>query len=61
LKIRFVIDPNKKPEPAVKTVQPTDNVDLNKILKEDKNLKNLVDQIDGEIIGIKDAENNDNK
>ena len=60
LKIRFVIDPNKKPEPAVKTVPTTDNIDMDKILKEDKNLKNLVDQIDGEIIGIKDAENNDN-
>ncbi len=59
LKIKFVIDPSDNPKTTSKTVQRTGDVDMDKLLKEDKNLKNLVDQIDGEIIGIKDAENND--
>ncbi len=60
LKIQFVIDPNKKPEATAKAVQRAENVDTDKILNGDENLKNLVDQIDGEIIGVKDDENNDN-
>ena len=35
-------------------------VDTDKILNGDETLKSLVDQIDGEIIGVKDVENNDN-
>lgn len=60
LKISFVIDPNKKPEETAKAVKRAEDIDTDKILKGDKDLKNLVDQIDGEIIGVKDAENNDN-
>ncbi len=60
LKIQFMIDPNKKPEATAKAVKRAETVDTDKILNGDEKLKNLVDQIDGEIIGVKDAENNDN-
>ena len=60
LKITFVLDPNKKTEPTKKAAVATGVIDTEKILEEDENLKNLINRIDGEIIDIKNVENDNN-
>lgn len=57
LKIKFEVDMTKKPPVTITRNAPEpEKIDTEKLLAEDEKLRNLVERIDGEIIGKKKAE-----
>lgn len=57
LKIKFEVDMTKKPPVTiVRNASEPEKIDTEKLLAEDEKLRNLVERIDGEIIGKKKAE-----
>ncbi|SYZ72485.1 conserved hypothetical protein [Candidatus Zixiibacteriota bacterium] len=56
LRIKFEVDMNKKPATPTKAVPPPEKIDTEKLLQEDEKLRNLVERVDGEIIGKRKAE-----
>jgi len=53
LKIKYEIDPTKKPETVEAKAPTVEKIDVEKILESDKKLKDIVERFNGEIVGKK--------
>ncbi len=53
LKVKYEIDPSKKPESSETRAPSVEKIDADKILESDKKLKDIVERFNGEIVGKK--------
>jgi hypothetical protein len=56
LKIKYNVDPTKKPDKAKSSSDTVEKIDSAKLLESDKKLKDIVDRFGGEIVGKKKAD-----